>query len=144
LATPLGKKKKDLSATMTDDKGALCDLDLKNIIDMIDGNIQDAKRQAFEEYQKAQREADWKDFISGFQKSHNGKVVEVQEFEFPPLHQPKVTPTVIKPLEANSNIANMIDGVVSASLNNKFVVVSEKIESTINSRLDSLEAKFGK
>jgi hypothetical protein len=127
LATPLGKKKKDLSATMTDDKGALCDLDLKNIIDMIDGNIQDAKRQAFEEYQKAQREADWKDFISGFQKSHNGKVVEVQEFEFPPLHQPKVTPTVIKPLEANSNIANMIDGAVSASLNNKFVVVSEKL-----------------
>jgi hypothetical protein len=127
LATPLGKKKNDLSATMTDDKGALCDLDLKNIIDMIDGNIQDAKRQAFEEYQKAQREADWKDFISGFQKSHNGKVVEVQEFEFPPLHQPKVTPTVIKPLEANSNIANMIDGAVSASLNNKFVVVSEKL-----------------
>jgi hypothetical protein len=71
-------------------------------------------------------------------------VVEVQEFEFPPLHQPKITPTVSKPLEDNSDIANMIDGAVSASLNNKFVVVSEKIKSTMNSRLDRIEAKFGK
>jgi hypothetical protein len=53
-----GKKKKDLSATMADDKGALCDLDPKNIIDMTDGDVPDAKRQAFEEYQKARREAE--------------------------------------------------------------------------------------
>jgi hypothetical protein len=72
------------------------------------------------------------------------KVVEVQEFEFPPLQQPKVTPTVSKPLEANSDIANMIDGAVSASLNNKFVAMSEKFESTMNSRLVRIEAKFGK
>jgi hypothetical protein len=105
LATPLGKKKKDLSATMADDKEALCNLDPKNIIDMTDGDVLDAKRQAFKEYQKARREAEWKDFISGFQKTHDGKVVEVQEFEFPPLQQPKVTPTMSKPLESNSDIA---------------------------------------
>jgi hypothetical protein len=46
LATPLGKKKKDLSATIADDKGALCDLDPKNIINMTDGDVPDAKRQA--------------------------------------------------------------------------------------------------
>jgi hypothetical protein len=71
-------------------------------------------------------------------------VVEVQEFEFPPLQQPKVTPTVSKPLEANSDIANMIDGAVSASLNNKIVAMSGKFESTMNSHLDRIEAKFGK
>jgi hypothetical protein len=91
-----------------------------------DIDVPDAKRQAFEEYQKARREAERKDFISGFRKTHDGKVVEVQEFEFPPLQQPKVTPTVSKPLEANSDIANIIDGAVSASLNNKFVAMSEK------------------
>jgi hypothetical protein len=51
---------------------------------------------------------------------------------------------VSKPLEANSDIANMIDEADSASLNNKFVAMSEKIESTMNSRLDCIEAKFGK
>jgi hypothetical protein len=75
LVTPLGKKKKDLSATMADDKGALCDLDPKNIIDMTDGDVPDAKRQAFEEYQKARREAEWKDFKSGFRKTRDGKMV---------------------------------------------------------------------
>jgi hypothetical protein len=143
LATPLGKKK-DLSATMAGDKGALCDLDPKNIIDMTDGDVPDVKRQAFEEYQKARREAEWKDFKSGFRKTHDGKVVEIQEFEFPPLQQPKVTPTVSKPLEANSDIANMIDGAISATLNNKFVAMSENFESTMNSHLDRIEAKFGK
>jgi hypothetical protein len=48
------------------------------------------------------------------------------------------------PPEANSDIANMIDGAVSASLNNKFIVMSENFESTITSRLDRIEAKFGK
>jgi hypothetical protein len=48
------------------------------------------------------------------------------------------------PPEDNLDIANMIDGAVSASLNNKFVAMSEKIESTINSHLDRIEAKFGK
>jgi hypothetical protein len=129
---------------MADDKGALCDLDPKNLIDMTDGDVPDAKRQAFEEYQKAQREAKWKNFISGFRKTRDGKVVEVQEFEFPPLQQPNVAPTVSKPLEANSNIANMIDGASSASLNNKFVAISKKFESTMNSRLDRIEAKFDK
>ena len=49
-----------------------------------------------------------------------------------------------KPLEANSDIANLIDGAVSATFNNKFVAMSEKFESMINSRLDHIEAKFGK
>jgi hypothetical protein len=71
-------------------------------------------------------------------------VVEVQEFEFPPLHQPKVTPIMSKLLEANSDVANIIDGVVSSILNNKFVAMSEKFESTINSHLDCIESKFGK
>jgi hypothetical protein len=97
---------------MADDKGALCVLDPKNIIDMTDGDIPDAKRQAFEDYRKARREAKWKDIKSGFRKTRDGKVVEVQEFEFPPLQQPKVAPTVSKPLEANSDIANMIDGLL--------------------------------
>jgi hypothetical protein len=70
--------------------------------------------------------------------------VEVQEFEFPSLQQPKVTPTVSKPLEANSDIANMIHGAVSASLNSKFVAMSENFESTMNSNLDRIEDKFGK
>ena len=126
---------------MAEDKGALCDLDPKNIID---GDVPDEKRQAFEEFQKAQREAEWKDFISGFQKTHDGKVVEIKEFQFPPLHQPKVTPVVSKPLEANSDIANLIDGAVSATFNNKFVAMSEKFESMISSRLDHIEAKFDK
>jgi hypothetical protein len=51
---------------------------------------------------------------------------------------------VSKPLEANSDIANMIDEADSASLNNKFVAMSEKFESTMNSRLDCIEAKVGK
>jgi hypothetical protein len=38
----------------------------------------------------------------------------------------------------------MIDGAVSASLSNKFVAMSEKFESTMNSHLDRIEAKFGK
>jgi hypothetical protein len=38
----------------------------------------------------------------------------------------------------------MIDGAVSASLNNKFVAMSENFESTMNSHLDRIEAKFGK
>jgi hypothetical protein len=51
---------------------------------------------------------------------------------------------VSKPLEANSDIANMIDGAISATLNNKFVAMSENFESTMNSHLDRIEAKFGK
>jgi hypothetical protein len=123
---------------MADNKGDLCDLDPKNIIDMTDGDVSDVKRQDFEEYQNARREVEWKDFISGFRKTRDGEVVEVQEFEFPPLHQPKVTPTAIKPLEANSDIANTIDGAISDRLNNKFVAMSENFESTINSRLDRI------
>jgi 5'-3' exonuclease len=78
--TPLGKKKKDFSATIADDKGALCDLYPMNIIDMTDGDVPNVKHQAFEEYQKARREAEWKDFISGFRKTPDGEVVEAQEF----------------------------------------------------------------
>jgi hypothetical protein len=37
---------------MADDKGDLCDLNPKNIIGMTDGDVLDAKCQAFEEYQK--------------------------------------------------------------------------------------------
>jgi hypothetical protein len=44
----------------------------------------------------------------------------------------------------NSDFVNMIDGAVSTSLNNKFVAMSEKFESTINSNLDRIEDKFGK
>jgi hypothetical protein len=40
------------------------------------------------------------------------------------------------PTEDNSDIAIMIDETVSASLNNKFVAMSENFESMINSRLD--------
>jgi hypothetical protein len=38
----------------------------------------------------------------------------------------------------------MIDGAVSANLNNKFVAMSEKFESMMNSRLDRIEAQLGK
>jgi hypothetical protein len=48
------------------------------------------------------------------------------------------------PLEDNLDIANMIDGAVSASLNNKFIAMSGQFESTINSRLYRIEAKFGR
>jgi hypothetical protein len=41
-------------------------------------------------------------------------------------------------------MANMIDGAVSASLNNKFVAMSENFESMIHSHLHRIEAKFGK
>jgi hypothetical protein len=136
--------KKDSSATMANDKGALCDIDPNNIIDMTDDDVMNVKHQAFKEYQKARREAKWKDFISGFRKSRDGKVVEVQGFQFPHLHQPKVTPNVSKPLETNSEIVNLTDGAVSAILYNKFVVMSQNFESTINSRLDHIEAKFDK
>jgi hypothetical protein len=36
---------------MADDKGTLCDLEPKNIIDMTDGDVPDVKHQAFGEYQ---------------------------------------------------------------------------------------------
>jgi hypothetical protein len=51
-----------------------------NIIDMTDGDVPGARCQAFEEYEKARREAKWKDFISGKWKTRQGKVVEVEEF----------------------------------------------------------------
>jgi hypothetical protein len=138
----VGKKKKDSSAAMAVDNGA--HLDPKNIIDMTDGDIPSVKHQAFAELQKAQIEAKWKNFLSCFRKIRIGKVMEVQEFQFPLLHQPKVTPVVSKLLEANSAIANLIDGDVSATFNSKFAATSDNFESKINSHLDHIEAKFDK
>jgi hypothetical protein len=58
LATPLGRRRRrrriyQLPWPMTKELFAISTP--KNIIDMTDGDVPDAKRQAFEEYQKARR-----------------------------------------------------------------------------------------
>ncbi|CAN6373760.1 unnamed protein product [Urochloa humidicola] len=44
--------------------------------------------------------------------------------------------------DVSSDIANVIYGAVSATINNKFAAMSDRFESVINTRLEQFEAKF--
>jgi hypothetical protein len=82
-----------------------------------------------------------KQYISHFSMNRQGNVKKDKDVV---INIPTLKVQSDAPPEANSDIANMIDGAVSASLNNKFVAMSENFESTITSRLDHIEAKFDK
>jgi hypothetical protein len=80
-------------------------------------------------------------YISHFSVDRQGNVKKDKDVV---INIPMLKVQSDAPPKANSDIANMIDGAVSASLNNKFIAMSETFESTITSHLDCIEAKFGK
>jgi hypothetical protein len=80
-------------------------------------------------------EEDMKQYISYFSVDRQGNIKKDKDVV---INIPALKVQSDAPPEANSDIANMIDGAVSASLNNKFVVMSEKFESTMNSHLDRI------
>jgi hypothetical protein len=65
-----------------------------------------------------------KQYISHFSVDRQGNVKKDKDVV---INIPTLKVQSDAPPEANSDIANMIDGDVSASLNNKFVAMSEKI-----------------
>jgi hypothetical protein len=68
---------------------------------------------------------------------------KVKEIEFCPIKNDtneKVTSDKFNIL--SSDVANAIDGDISASLNNKFAVVSEKVEKLLVIRMDQIESMF--
>jgi hypothetical protein len=72
-------------------------------------------------------------------------VTHVKEITLPPIKDSKDKKvTADKPNILNSDVANAIDGVVSASLNNKFVAVSQNLENMLATHMNQMESKFSK
>jgi hypothetical protein len=149
LATPLGT---DQSAAMARKLPVPSEVDPQNIarpnVKQTSAEEQKAlaevrreiREQKEQEILELEEEA-MKQYISHFSVDRQGNVKKDKDVI---INIPTLKVQSDAPPEANSDIANMIDGAVSASLNNKFVATSEKFESTITSHLDRIEAKFGK
>ena len=72
-------------------------------------------------------------------------MTQVKEIMIPPIKDDKdekVTSNKLNILD--SDVANAIDGAVSASLNNKFAAASENLEKLLATRMDQIESKFSK
>jgi E3 ubiquitin-protein ligase DOA10 len=151
LATPSGKKE-NLLVAMAGKLPVPSEVDAQNIarpnVEQTSIEYQKAltevrrkiREQKEREILELEEEA-MKQYISHFSVDRQGNVKKDKEVIINILTL-KVQSNA--PPEDNSDIANMIDGAVSANLNNKFVAMSEKFESMINSCLDRIEAKFGK
>jgi hypothetical protein len=72
-------------------------------------------------------------------------VTQVKEIAPPPIQDSKDKKvTTDKPNILDSDVANAIDGAVSASLNNKFAAASQDLEKMIATRMSQMESKFSK
>jgi hypothetical protein len=80
-----------------------------------------------------------------FKKDGQGIMTQVKVITLPPIKDSKDKKvTADKPNILDSDVANAIDGAVSASLNNKFVVVSQNLEKMLVTRMSQMESKFSK
>jgi hypothetical protein len=98
LATPLGKKDQVAKTFQSNlsQMGALCDLDMKNIVTASLEDLSPEEQQKFkalQEYMQVQ-------FLAGVKKDRSGKVARLKEFELPAIRlndsNIEVIPTVIK------------------------------------------------
>jgi hypothetical protein len=80
-----------------------------------------------------------------FKKDGQGIMTQVKVITLPPIKDSKDKKvTADKPNILDSDVANAIDGAVSASLNNKFAVVSQNLEKMLVTRMSQMESKFSK
>jgi hypothetical protein len=151
LATPLGNKENQ-SAALAGKLPISSEVDPQNIkrtnVEQTSAEEQktlaEVRRKICEQKEREILELEeeaMKQYISHFSVDRQGNVKKDKDVI---INIPVLKVQSDAPLEDNSDIINMIDGVVSVSLNNKFVAMSENFESMMNSRLDRIEAKFGK
>jgi hypothetical protein len=144
LATPIGKKKLP-SVAMADDKGDLSEVDPKNIIMLSIEDLPDDACQLYEKQKKIREQVELQMFLASFKKDWQGVMTQVKEITLPPIKDSKDKKvTTDKPNILDSDVANVIDDAVSASLNNKFTAVSQDLEKMLATHMNQMEFKFHK
>jgi hypothetical protein len=84
-------------------------------------------------------------FLASFKKDQQGVVTQVKEIRLPPIKDSKDKKvTADKPNILDLDVANAIDGALSATLNNKFAVVSQNLEKMLVTHMSKMESKFSK
>jgi hypothetical protein len=84
-------------------------------------------------------------FLVSFKKDRLCVVTQVTEIKLPPIKDSKDKKvTIDKPNILNSDVANAIDGAISAILNNKFAAASQNFEKMLATRMNQMESKFSK
>ena len=134
LATPLGTKKLE-SVTMADSRSNNGEIHPDNIVRPTIEKLSAADRQAYEVYMKKRDEEASRWFLSHFAVDRHGNVSKEKDVNYS-SEQDKVKSNVSTSPEVNSEIANLVDVAVSASLNNKFVAITGHVESMMNSRFE--------
>jgi hypothetical protein len=130
---------------MAGDKGDMSEVDPKNIIMSSLEDLPDDARKLYKKQKKICEQEELQLFLASFKKDRQGVMTQVKEIAFPPIkdiNDQEVTTD--KPSILDSDVANAIDGVVSSSLNNKFVAVSQDLEKMLVTRMNQMESKFSK
>jgi hypothetical protein len=73
-------------------------------------------------------------------------VTQVKEITYPPPIKDRKDKKLMtdKPNILDLDVANEIDGAISASLNNKFAAASQNLEKMLVTRMSQMESKFSK
>ncbi|CAO2152589.1 unnamed protein product [Urochloa humidicola] len=108
----------------------------QKVLEEIRKKIRDKKEQ---EMRELEDEA-VKQYLSHFSVDRHKKVQKDKDVV---INVPQIEVKSDASPDVNSDIANMIDGAVSATVNNKFAAMSDRFESIINTRLEQIEVKFG-
>jgi hypothetical protein len=152
FATPLGKKK-DQSATIAGNIAKPGEIDAENIqrlnfeqlsaedhkaLDDIKKKIREEKEQ---EIQRQEQEA-MKHYMSHFSVDRQGKVTKIKDVTTN-SPQNEVKTDVSKQPALVIEIANIVDGVVTAHLNNKLDFVGQNLHSIFDARFSRIEAHLG-
>jgi hypothetical protein len=137
--------KKFPSVAMTDENGDLSEVDPKNIIMSSLEDLLGDTRQLYEKQKKIREQEELQMFLASFKKDWQGVMTHVKEIVLPPIKDSKDKKVMVdKPNVLDSNVANAIDGAVSASLNNKFAAVSQNLEKMLATCMNQMESKYSK
>jgi hypothetical protein len=130
---------------MADDKGDMSKVDPKNLIMPSLEDLPNDAHQLYEKQKKICEQEELQMFLASFKKDRQGVMTQVKEIALPPIKNSKDKKvTTDKPNILDSDVANAIDGVVSASLNNKFAAASQDLVKMLATRMNQMESKFSK
>jgi hypothetical protein len=108
------------SVVMADDKGDLSEVDPKNIIMPSLEDLADDARQLYEKQKRIREQEELQMFITSFKKDQQGVMTQVKEITLHPVMDNKDKKVMTdKPNILDSDVANAIDGAVSASLHRR-------------------------
>jgi hypothetical protein len=117
--TPLGTKKLP-SVVMADDKGDLSEVDPKNIIMPSLEDLTDDARQLYEKQKRIREQEELQMFLTSFKKDQQVVMTQVKEITLHPVMDSKDKKVMTdKPNILDSDVANAIDGAVSAGLHRR-------------------------